>query len=38
MAMIKFDHILAAVPQFELRVIQEPAGKDFEKLAHLKSH
>ena len=28
-----FDHILAVVPQFDLRVFQEPAGKDFEKLA-----
>ena len=28
-----FDHILAVVPQFDLRVFQEPTGKDFEKLA-----
>ncbi len=28
-----FDHILAVVPQFDLRVFQEPAGKDFERLA-----
>ncbi|MFC1543347.1 mechanosensitive ion channel family protein [Candidatus Neomarinimicrobiota bacterium] len=28
-----FDHILAVVPEFDLRVFQEPAGKDFEKLA-----
>ncbi|UCH90131.1 MAG: mechanosensitive ion channel, partial [Thermoplasmata archaeon] len=28
-----FDHILAVVPQFDLRVFQEPAGKDFEKIA-----
>jgi miniconductance mechanosensitive channel len=24
-----FDHILAVIPQFELRVYQEPAGADF---------
>lgn len=28
-----FDHILAVVPQFDLRVFQEPTGKDFEKIA-----
>ncbi len=28
-----FDHILAVVPEFDLRVFQEPTGKDFEKLA-----
>jgi miniconductance mechanosensitive channel len=28
-----FDHILAVVPEFDLRVFQVPAGKDFEKLA-----
>lgn len=27
-----FDHILAVVPEFDLRVFQEPTGKDFEKL------
>ena len=27
-----FDHILAAVPQFGLRVFQNPAGSDFSKL------
>ncbi len=27
-----FDHILAAVPQFGLRVFQNPAGSDFGKL------
>ncbi|MBA7610925.1 MAG: mechanosensitive ion channel [Calditrichaeota bacterium] len=33
-----FDHILAVVPEFDLRVFQEPTGRDFEKLSHLKSH
>jgi miniconductance mechanosensitive channel len=28
-----FDHLLAAVPQFYLRVFQEPTGKDFAALA-----
>jgi len=28
-----FDHILAVVPEFDLRVFQQPAGRDFEKLA-----
>ena len=28
-----FDHILAVAPQFDLRVFQEPTGKDFEKLS-----
>jgi miniconductance mechanosensitive channel len=28
-----FDHILAVVPQFELRVFQYPTGRDFEKMA-----
>ncbi|MFB0515366.1 MAG: hypothetical protein ACETWG_02030 [Candidatus Neomarinimicrobiota bacterium] len=28
-----FDHILAVVSEFELRVLQEPAGKDFDKIA-----
>ncbi|UCH63265.1 MAG: mechanosensitive ion channel family protein [Fidelibacterota bacterium] len=32
-----FDHILAVVPQFDLRVFQEPTGKDFENLSYLKS-
>ncbi len=26
-----FDHVLAVIPQFELRVFQEPAGADFQK-------
>ncbi len=29
-----FDHILAIVPQFELRVFQNPTGDDFQKLAN----
>ncbi|MEA2040740.1 MAG: mechanosensitive ion channel [Thermodesulfobacteriota bacterium] len=28
-----FDHIMAIVPQFDLRIFQNPTGKDFEKLA-----
>ena len=28
-----FDHILAVLPQFELRVFQNPTGRDFEKMA-----
>jgi len=27
-----FDHILAVVPQFDLRVFQEPTGQDFKQL------
>ena len=27
-----FDHLLAALPQFDLRVFQEPTGLDFQKL------
>ena len=30
-----FDHLLAVVPRFELRVFQEPAGSDFAALAHI---
>lgn len=28
-----FDHILAVVPEFELKVFQEPSGGDFAKIA-----
>ncbi len=28
-----FDHILAVVPEFDLRVFQDPSGRDFNKLA-----
>ncbi len=28
-----FDHILAVVPEFDLRVFQDPSGSDFSKLA-----
>jgi miniconductance mechanosensitive channel len=28
-----FDHILAVVPQFDLRIFQDPTGRDFGKLA-----
>jgi miniconductance mechanosensitive channel len=27
-----FDHILAAIPEFELNVFQDPSGADFQKL------
>ncbi|MDD2195976.1 MAG: mechanosensitive ion channel [Bacteroidales bacterium] len=27
-----FDHVLASVPQFELRIFQNPSGDDFQKL------
>lgn len=30
-----FDHLLAVVPQFGLRVFQEPAGSDWQRLAPL---
>lgn len=28
-----FDHILAVVPEFDLRVFQNPSGRDFNKMA-----
>jgi len=28
-----FDHILAVVPEFDLRVFQEPSGSDFQSIA-----
>ena len=28
-----FDHILAVIPEFELRVFQSPSGRDFQNLA-----
>jgi miniconductance mechanosensitive channel len=27
-----FDHILAVIPEFDLRVFQEPTGTDFSKV------
>jgi len=27
-----FDHILAVVPEFELRIFQNPSGEDFRSL------
>ncbi len=27
-----FDHILAVIPEFDLRVFQNPTGDDFQKL------
>jgi len=29
-----FDHILAVIPEFDLRVYQNPTGADFQNLAH----
>lgn len=29
-----FDHILAVLPEFDLRVFQNPSGRDFNKLIH----
>ena len=29
-----FDHILAVIPQFELRVFQNPSGRDFQSLVN----
>jgi miniconductance mechanosensitive channel len=29
-----FDHIIAALPEFELRVFQEPSGSDFARLSN----
>ena len=29
-----FDHVLAVIPEFELKVFQSPAGADFQKLIH----
>ena len=29
-----FDHILAVIPEFELRVFQEPTGRDFQRFAN----
>ena len=29
-----FDHILAVVPEFDLRVFQDPSGRDFNKLTN----
>lgn len=32
-----FDHIMAIVPQFELKVYQNPTGNDFKELSKIKS-
>lgn len=29
-----FDHIISVIPEFELKVFQNPSGYDFEKLVH----
>ncbi len=33
-----FDHLIAALPQFDLRVFQHPSGYDFRKLATQDHH
>ncbi len=32
-----FDHILAIVPEFDLKVFQSPAGRDFKEFAHKRN-
>ena len=31
-----FDHVLAVIPEFDLRVFQNPSGGDIEALRHLR--
>ena len=31
-----FDHVLAVIPEFDLRVFQNPSGSDIEALRHVK--
>ena len=31
-----FDHVLAVIPEFDLRVFQNPSGSDIEALRHLR--
>jgi miniconductance mechanosensitive channel len=33
-----FDHILAVVPEFDLRVYQNPTGADFRNINRLSPH
>ncbi|MEX2369945.1 MAG: mechanosensitive ion channel domain-containing protein [Bacteroidales bacterium] len=33
-----FDHILAVIPEFGLRVFQNPTGEDWKNLVHLKDY
>lgn len=33
-----FDHLLAVIPEFNLRVFQEPTGNDFKKIGETKTH
>ena len=33
-----FDHLLAAVPEFELRLFQQPTGSDFQNVKHLSQN
>ena len=31
-----FDHLLAAVPEFDLRIFQNPSGYDFRSLGKME--
>ena len=33
-----FDHLLAVIPEFNLRLFQEPTGNDFKKIGEIKTH
>ena len=33
-----FDHILAVIPEFGLKVFQDPSGNDFKKLSGMESN
>jgi miniconductance mechanosensitive channel len=33
-----FDHILAIVPEFGLKLFQEPTGADFASALHIQGH
>ena len=33
-----FDHILAVIPEFGLKVFQDPSGNDFKKLSVIESN
>jgi miniconductance mechanosensitive channel len=33
-----FDHLLAAIPEFDLSVFQSPSGRDFQSFAHTKEN
>ena len=33
---VRFDHVLAVIPEFDLRVFQNPSGSDIAALRYLK--